>query len=175
MLSVLLKMEILNIRYVLFHNLFLIHYSCFQWQYSIFRSCPVLSFDGKESACSVRDLGSIPRLGRSPGGGMAHSNILALEKPHGQRSLAGYSQWGHKLSDTTERLSMVQFFMDVIWLIALTPYLLTDSGVPSFYLLLSTLTFFPDIMTGQWLSPYIYFSILVNWFFKKKFFLIEIC
>ena len=30
--------------------------------------------DGKESACSVRDLGSIPGLGRSPGGG--HGNPL---------------------------------------------------------------------------------------------------
>ena len=26
-------------------------------------------------------------------------------KPHGQRSLAGYSPWGHKKSNTTERLS----------------------------------------------------------------------
>ena len=30
--------------------------------------------DGKESACNVRDLGSIPGLGRSPGGG--HGNLL---------------------------------------------------------------------------------------------------
>ena len=30
--------------------------------------------DGKESACSVGDLGSIPGLGRSPGGG--HGNSL---------------------------------------------------------------------------------------------------
>ena len=34
--------------------------------------------------------------------GMAtHSSILAWES-HGQRSLAGYSPWGHKESDTTE-------------------------------------------------------------------------
>ena len=30
-----------------------------------------------------------------------HSSILAMES-HGQRSLAGYSPWGHKESDTTE-------------------------------------------------------------------------
>ena len=30
-----------------------------------------------------------------------HSSILA-GKSHGQRSLAGYSSWGHKESDTTE-------------------------------------------------------------------------
>ena len=62
--------------------------------------------DGKESAYSVRDLGLIPGLGRSPGGG--HGNPLqysCLESPHGQRSLEGYSPWGRKESDTTEQLS----------------------------------------------------------------------
>ena len=62
--------------------------------------------DDKESACNAGDLGSIPGLGRSPGGG--HGNLLqysCLENPHGQRSLVGYSSWGHKESDTTERLS----------------------------------------------------------------------
>ena len=44
------------------------------------------------NAEDVRDVGSIPGLGRSPGGG--HDNPLqysCLENPHGQRSLAGYS------------------------------------------------------------------------------------
>ena len=59
--------------------------------------------DGKESACSAGILGSIPGLGRSPGGG--HGNPLqysCLENPCGQRSLEGCSPWGHKESDTTE-------------------------------------------------------------------------
>ena len=59
--------------------------------------------EGKEYTCSVGDLGSIPGLGRSPGGG--HGNPLqysCLENPHGQRSLAGYSPLGHKESDTIE-------------------------------------------------------------------------
>ena len=34
-----------------------------------------------------------------------HSSILP-EKSHRQRSLAGYNQWGHKESDTTEQLSI---------------------------------------------------------------------
>ena len=62
--------------------------------------------DGKESACNEGDLGSIPGLGRSSGGG--YGNILqypCLENPHGQRSLVGYSPWDHKESDTTEQLS----------------------------------------------------------------------
>ena len=48
--------------------------------------------DGKEFTCNAGDLGSIPRLGRSPERG--HSNPLqcsCLENPQGQRSLAGYS------------------------------------------------------------------------------------
>ena len=62
--------------------------------------------DGKESACNVGDLGSIPGLGRSPGGG--HANPLQysrLENPHEQRSLVGCSPLGRKESDTTEQLS----------------------------------------------------------------------
>ena len=62
--------------------------------------------DGKESACNAGDLGLIPGLGRSPGGG--HGKPLqysCLENPHGQRSLVGYSPWDHKESETTEWLS----------------------------------------------------------------------
>ena len=60
----------------------------------------------KESTCNVGDLGLIPGLGIFPGGG--HGNPLqyfCLENPHGQRSLAGYSPWGPKELDMTERLS----------------------------------------------------------------------
>ena len=34
-----------------------------------------------------------------------HSSILAGEY-HGQKSLVGYSPWGHKESDTTEQLTL---------------------------------------------------------------------
>ena len=57
----------------------------------------------KKSTYYAGDLGSIPGLGRSPGG--EHDNPLqypCLENLHGQRGLAGYSPWGHKESDTTE-------------------------------------------------------------------------
>ena len=33
--------------------------------------------DGKESACNVRDLGSIPGLGRSPGEGNGYHSSIA--------------------------------------------------------------------------------------------------
>ena len=63
--------------------------------------------DGKESAYNAGDLGSIPGLGRYPGGGRGNPlQYSCLENPHGQRSLAGYSPWGCKESDTTEQLSM---------------------------------------------------------------------
>ena len=63
---------------------------------------PVVS-DSRESSCNVGDLGLIPGLGRSPGGG--HGNPLhcsCQENPHGPRSLAGYSSWGHNEPDMTE-------------------------------------------------------------------------
>ena len=48
-------------------------------------------------------MGSISGLGRSPGRGHGKSfQYSCLENPHGQRSLVGYSPWGHKESDTSE-------------------------------------------------------------------------
>ena len=70
--------------------------------------------DGKESACNAGDLDSIPGFGKSHGGG--HGNPLqysCLENPYGQRSLAGYSAWGHKGSDMTERLSTAQSMITI--------------------------------------------------------------
>ena len=55
---------------------------------------------GKEYACNVGEPDLIPGWGRSSGGG--HGDPLqysCLENPHGQRSLAGYSPWGHKESE----------------------------------------------------------------------------
>ena len=77
-------------------------------QYSCLSDFPDGS-DGKESTCNVENLSLIPGLGRSPGGG--HGNPLqysCLENPHGQRSLVGYSPWGHKEWDMTEQLSIAQ-------------------------------------------------------------------
>ena len=58
---------------------------------------------GKDSTCNAGDLGSIPGLGRSPGGG--HGNLLEysfLENPHGHRSLTDYSPLGCEKLDMTE-------------------------------------------------------------------------
>ena len=64
---------------------------------------------GKESVFNVGELGLIPGLGRSPGGG--HGNPLQyyrLENPRGQKSLAGCRPWGHKESDMPEHIAHVE-------------------------------------------------------------------
>ena len=44
------------------------------------------------NAGDIRDKGSIPGSGRSPGGGLDNPlQYSCLENPHGQRNLAGYS------------------------------------------------------------------------------------
>ena len=54
------------------------------------------------NAGDTRDMSLMPGLGKSPGVGNGCSSILAGES-QGQRSLAGYSQWGCKESDTTDQ------------------------------------------------------------------------
>ena len=58
----------------------------------------------KNSPANAGDMGLISESRRSPGGG--HGNPLqypCLENSHGLRSLAGYSPWGRKELDMTER------------------------------------------------------------------------
>ena len=55
------------------------------------------SSDGKEFACKAGDLCSISGLGRSPGEGNGNPlQYSCLEIPWTERSLVGYSPWGHK-------------------------------------------------------------------------------
>ena len=49
-------------------------------------------------------------LGRSPGGENGYPlQYSCLETFHGQRSLAGYSPWGHRESEMTELLTLSLF------------------------------------------------------------------
>ena len=76
---------------------------------------------GKESACNVGDLGSIPGLGESPGG--EHGNPLqhsCWENPHGPRSLAGcspelYRQDRWTLCSDTKEVSTELFGLSQSW------------------------------------------------------------
>ena len=58
---------------------------------------------GKESACNVGDLGSIPGLGRSPGEGRVYSLQYS-----GLENSMDCMGWGRKELDITERLSLSQ-------------------------------------------------------------------
>ena len=63
--------------------------------------------DGKESTCNVGDLGSIPGLERSPGGGHAtHSSIPVRRIPVGRGAWWGYGAMVvHGVTKSRTRLS----------------------------------------------------------------------
>ena len=72
--------------------------------------------DGKASVYDVGDSGSIPGLGRFLGEGNGNPlQYYCLEKSHGQRSLVGYSPWGHKEWDTIERLHFTSLQHFLVW------------------------------------------------------------
>ena len=55
----------------------------------------------KNPPANARDMGSTPGSRRFPGGGNGNPlRYPLLGKFHGQRSLVGYSPWGHKELDT---------------------------------------------------------------------------
>ena len=70
------------------------------------------ALDSKESACNAGDLGSIPRLGRSPGEGVGSEwqptpVFLPGESPWTEEP-GGLQSMGHKELDMTKQLSTVQ-------------------------------------------------------------------
>ena len=79
----------------------------FYWGFFIYivRDFPVGS-DGKSICLQCRRSGFNPWVGKIPWRRKWQPTPVFLpEKSHGQRSLAGYSPWGLKESDTTERLT----------------------------------------------------------------------
>ena len=68
----------------------------------------VLAIENRPANRDPRDVGSIPGLGRAPGGG--HSNPLqysCLENPLDRGAWRSYRPWGHKEADMTEATSHV--------------------------------------------------------------------
>ena len=53
--------------------------------------------DGKKPACYAGDLGLIPGLENLLEKGMATCSSILAGEFHGQRSLVGYSPWGHRV------------------------------------------------------------------------------
>ena len=80
-----------------------------QWIFPTWVSCtaarslpsePNYNSDGKESACSVGDPGSISGSGRSPGKGNGNPlQYSCLENPMDGGACQDYSPWGHKESE----------------------------------------------------------------------------
>ena len=61
-------------------------------------SFPIYYFCNLFMICFLKELNFVLECGNT-------LQYSCLENPHGQRSLVGSSPWGHKESDTTERLS----------------------------------------------------------------------
>ena len=59
-------------------------------------------FEPMSPTCNAGDLGLIPGSARSPGEGEMATPVFLPGKPHGWRSLVGYSPWGCKELDETE-------------------------------------------------------------------------
>ena len=91
------------LKWIILVHIFL--FSFFQWE-----DFPGGS-DGKASVYNVRDLGSIPGLGRSPGEGNGNPlQYYCLENPMDRGTWkATYSPWGRKESDMTEWLDFLSF------------------------------------------------------------------
>ena len=90
---------------------------------------------GKELTCQCRRHGIDPWVRRVPWRRKWQpTSVFLLEKSHGQRRRAGYSPWGHKESDTTERLTHTHThkhtrtseFFSTLYLIASFQYIKTE-------------------------------------------------
>ena len=66
--------------------------------------------DGKEYACNAEDPSLIPGSGDPRGREWLPTAVFLPGEFYGQRSLAGYSPWGHKESNKTERLTLSLHF-----------------------------------------------------------------
>ena len=108
--------------------------------------------------------------------------VLFPGESHGQRSLAGYSPWGHKESDTTERLTHILFLQkkkshwdfdrdciesillgsDILILNLLTMSMICVSTI-LWLIILSTVSY--NLFTSLlplWLTPKFFFSMLLS-------------
>ena len=75
-------------------------------------------FTGKDSTCQCRRCRFHPWAGKIPWRRKWQPTPGFLPgKSHGQRSLAGYSPWGHKESETAEQLKQQQQLRIVHWML----------------------------------------------------------
>ena len=73
----------------------------------------VMVKDPPANAGDIRDMGSIPEVGRFPWRKAWQPTVVFLPgESHGQRRLVGYSPWCAKESDMTEQLSIYTVIED---------------------------------------------------------------
>ena len=91
--------------------------------------------DGKVSACNAEDLGLIPWVRKIPWRRKWEPTpVLLPEKFREWRSLVGYSPWGHKESDMTERLHFLFMFLEELYINTSNP--LVSRGLISLFVFL---------------------------------------
>ena len=98
------------------HHMAGIGYMRMYGQYTVY-AC-VWQVYGKESTCQCRthkkqrfDFWVVKILWSRMAPGWHPTPVVSSEKFHGQRSLAGYSPWGHKELDMTKHLNTKHLYM----------------------------------------------------------------
>jgi len=82
------------------------------------------------NAGDAGDIGSVPGLGRSPGGGKWQPTPVFLPGEfHGQRSLLDYSPWGLKESEMTELGLLFYLFVCVCYAFTETTLLVSEPKI----------------------------------------------
>ena len=71
--------------------------------------------DSKKSVRNAGEPGLIPGLGRSPGEGNGYTPVFLPGEFHDLRSLVGYSPWGCKELDTTQRVTLWLTWLDGLY------------------------------------------------------------
>ena len=113
--------------------------------------------DSKESACNAGDLGSIPSQIPWRRRAWQPTPVFWPGEFHGQRSLVGYSPWGHKDLDTAEQLNKKKFLSPLQIKLNIFSYLLAICISPSINCPLMHSFLFP---LGQISFPYQCISVL---------------
>ena len=98
--TTILQLQIVEQKYFLYSSLEFLLRSCYYSPFYNFLGSVV-----KNPPTNSEDTDLISRSGRSLEKEWQPTPVFLPGKSHGQRSLAGYSPWSHKESDTTERLN----------------------------------------------------------------------
>ena len=151
----------------LYFNFFQAHFMVFSiYVFSFFKltlGCILKNLPGKGG--DIRDMGWIHGFGRSPGVGHGHLLQYSCLENSTDRSLAGYSSWGHEESNMTKWLSMIieafYSFYSIINNFLFRLLNVASQKHNSFLLWIS----YPVILLNLFISSNNYFVEIFCWFF----------